>query len=90
VASKSLARQRELYEAGVIAQKDLEQAQADNARAAADLQRTQAALRMYGAGSDGVNQRFALRSPIDGLVVERNINPGMEVRPTSSPLRRCS
>jgi cobalt-zinc-cadmium efflux system membrane fusion protein len=90
VASKALARQRELYEAGVIAQKDLEQAQADNARAA-DQQRTQAALRMYGAsGSDGVNQRFALRSPIDGLVVERNINPGMEVRPTSRPLRRCS
>ncbi|MBV8272022.1 MAG: efflux RND transporter periplasmic adaptor subunit [Cupriavidus sp.] len=82
VASKALARQRELYEAGIVAQKDLEQAQADNARAAADQQRTQAALRMYGAsGGDGVNQRFALRSPIDGLVVERNINPGMELRP---------
>lgn len=86
VAAKSLARQRELYQAGVIAQKDLEQAQADSARAAADLQRTQAALRMYGAaGGDAVNQRFALRSPIDGLVVERNINPGMEVRPDQQP-----
>jgi len=82
VASKALARQHELYEAGIVAQKDLEQAQADNARAAADQQRTQAALRMYGAsGGDGVNQHFALRSPIDGLVVERNINPGMELRP---------
>jgi cobalt-zinc-cadmium efflux system membrane fusion protein len=86
VAAKSLARQRELYQAGVIAQKDLEQSQADNARAAADLARTQAALRMYGAGGgDAVNQRFALRSPIDGLVVERNINPGMEVRPDQQP-----
>ena len=86
VASKALARQRELYEAGIIAQKDLEQAQADNARAAADQQRTQVALRMYGAsGNDGVNQRFALRSPIDGLVVERNINPGMELRPDQPP-----
>jgi len=86
VAAKSLSRQRELYQAGVIAQKDLEQAQADNARAAADSARTQAALRMYGAGGgDAVNQRFALRSPIDGLVVERNINPGMEVRPDQQP-----
>jgi len=86
VASKALARQRELYQAGIIAQKDLEQAQADNARAAADQQRTQAALRMYGAsGGDSVNQRFALRSPIDGLVVERNINPGMELRPDQPP-----
>ncbi len=86
VAAKALARQRELYQAGVVAQKDLEQAQGDSARAAADLQRTQAALRMYGAsGGDAVNQRFALRSPIDGLVVDRNINPGMEVRPDQQP-----
>ncbi|AZG15843.1 MULTISPECIES: efflux RND transporter periplasmic adaptor subunit [Cupriavidus] len=86
VAAKSLARQRELYQAGVIAQKDFEQAQADNARAAADLARTQAALRMYGAGGgDAVNQRFALRSPIDGVVVERNINTGMELRPDQQP-----
>ncbi|WP_137926376.1 efflux RND transporter periplasmic adaptor subunit [Cupriavidus sp. 2SB] len=85
VASKSLARQRELYDAGIISQKDFEQAQADSARASADTQRTQAALRMYGAGGDAVNQRFALRSPIDGLVVERNINPGMEVRPDQQP-----
>lgn len=86
VAAKALVRQRELYGAGIIAQKELEQAQADNARAAADLQRTQAALRMYGAaGGDSVNQHFALRSPIDGLVVERNINPGLEVRPDQQP-----
>ncbi|WER50012.1 efflux RND transporter periplasmic adaptor subunit [Cupriavidus sp. WKF15] len=89
VASKALARQRELYAAGVIAQKDLEQAQGEAARATADLQRTQAALRQYGAiVGEGVN-RFALRSPIDGLVVERNINPGMELRPdqpTTAPL----
>ncbi len=87
VAAKSLARQRELYSAGIVAQKELEQAQADSARAAADQQRTQAALRMYGAaaGGDAVNQRFALRSPIEGLVVERNINPGMELRPDQAP-----
>ncbi|SOY95012.1 PUTATIVE TRANSPORT/EFFLUX TRANSMEMBRANE PROTEIN [Cupriavidus taiwanensis] len=88
VAAKALARQRELYGAGIIAQKELEQAQADAARAAADLQRTRAALSQYGAataGPDGVNQRFALRSPIDGLVVERNINLGTELRPDQPP-----
>jgi len=86
VAAKALARQRELYDAGIVAQKELEQSQADAARAAADLQRTQAALRQYGqAGADIVNQRFALRSPIEGLVVERNINPGMELRPDQPP-----
>lgn len=89
VAGKALARQRELYQAGVIAQKDYEQAQADSARASAELQRTQAALRQYGAmgkgGAAGGGDAFSLRSPIDGLVVERNINPGMELRPDQPP-----
>ncbi|AQV97032.1 efflux transporter periplasmic adaptor subunit [Cupriavidus necator] len=88
VAAKALARQRELYGAGIVAQKELEQAQADAARAAADLQRTQAALSQYGTAAGGagaVIQRFPLRSPIDGLVVERNINLGMELRPDQPP-----
>jgi cobalt-zinc-cadmium efflux system membrane fusion protein len=92
VASKALARQRELYEAGIIAQKELEQVQAEAARASAELQRSQGALRQYDqydqydAGGPQVRAKsgaggFALRSPIAGVVVERNINPGMEVRP---------
>lgn len=86
-AGKALARQRELFAAGVVAQKDLEQTQADAARASADLQRTQAALRQYGAPAqgDGAVNRFALRTPIDGLLVERNINVGMELRPDQPP-----
>jgi cobalt-zinc-cadmium efflux system membrane fusion protein len=87
VASKALARQRELYEAGIVAQKEYEQTQADAARANADMQRTQAALRQYGPAAQGPGgmARFVLRSPIDGLVVDRNINPGMELRPDQPP-----
>jgi len=86
-AGKALARQRELYNAGIVAQKELEQTQADAARASADLQRTQAALRQYGAAAqgEGASNRFALRTPIDGLLVERNINVGMELRPDQPP-----
>ncbi|MGO4325892.1 efflux RND transporter periplasmic adaptor subunit [Cupriavidus sp. 2TAF22] len=85
-AGKALARQRELYDAGVVAQKDLEQTQADAARASADLARTQATLRQYGSPAAGGGMaRFALRTPIDGLLVERNINVGMELRPDQPP-----
>lgn len=89
MAGKAMARQRELYDAGIIAQKELEQTQAESARAGAELQRAQAAARQYGNAPEGnaaggIN-RFALRAPIDGLVVERNINPGMEVRPDQPP-----
>lgn len=92
LASKGLARQRELYGAGIVAQKDLEQAQAEAARASAELQRAQAALRQVGGelgkpGAVGVGapDRFALRAPIAGLVVERNLNPGMQLRPDQPP-----
>lgn len=88
VASKALARQRELYDAGIVAQKELEQVQAEAARASAELQRSQGAMRQYDAGAAEPGTKagtgFALRSPIAGVVVERNINPGMEVRPDQS------
>ncbi|HTP61911.1 MAG TPA: efflux RND transporter periplasmic adaptor subunit [Burkholderiales bacterium] len=83
LAQKSLARIAELTEAGVAPAKDLQAAQADAARAAAERARTASRLKLYGATSGQVDQRFVLASPIAGVVVERNINPGQEVRPDS-------
>lgn len=84
---KTLQRQRELFEAGVLARKDLELAEADSARAEAEVARAQARTSLYGSVA-GVNQQLGLRADIHGTVVERNINPGQEVRPdsTSTPL----
>jgi len=60
------------------------QAPAKAGRSATDLARTQSARAMervtlYGGGSD-VDVSLALRSPIAGVIVERNINPGEELR----------
>ncbi len=82
LARQALQRQRELFEAGVVARKDLEQAQADAARAQAEVDRAQARTRLYGS-SAGVNQMLGLRSDMAGTVVERNLNPGQELRPDS-------
>lgn len=82
LARKALARQRELFDAGVLARKDLELAEADSARAEAEAARALARTRLYG-GATGVNQQLGLRSEIRGTVVERNINPGQELRPDS-------
>lgn len=83
LTQRTLARQRELFEAGVIARKDLELAEADAARALAETQRAQARTRLYGGGV-GVDQRLALSAGIAGVVVERNLNPGQELRPDQS------
>lgn len=79
-AERSLARAQDLAQAGIVAAKDLEQAQGDLARGRAESERTQLRLRSLG-GAVTVDQRYALRSPLAGVVVERNANVGMEWRP---------
>lgn len=81
LARQNLTRIEELHAAGVSPTKDLQAAQADFARAESELARAEARLRTYGAQAGAVDQRFSLRSPIAGVVVERNLNPGQELRP---------
>jgi membrane fusion protein, heavy metal efflux system len=86
LARKNLARIQELFDAGVAPAKDLQAAQADVARSTADLERTREKLKLYGKTREEqmrVDQSFHLKSPIAGVVVERNLNPGQEVRPDS-------
>lgn len=83
LTQKSLQRQRELFEAGIVAKKDLEQSEADAARAQAEVDRAHGRTRLYGSAT-GVNQQLALSASIKGVVVERNLNPGQEVRPDQS------
>ena len=81
LAEKNLSRLRELHAAGVSPRKELITAEADYARAEAELARASGKIKLYGGGSESVDQNLALASPIDGVVVERNINPGQELRP---------
>lgn len=80
LSEKNLARVTELHENGVAPRKDLAQAEAEQARAKGELARAQGRVRLYGGGA-GIDQTLALKSPIAGIVVERNLNPGQEVRP---------
>jgi cobalt-zinc-cadmium efflux system membrane fusion protein len=79
LSEKALRRQRELFEAGIVARKDLEQVEADALRTQAESDRALAKTRLYGGGH-AVNQQLVLSSGIHGVVVERNVNPGQEVR----------
>jgi cobalt-zinc-cadmium efflux system membrane fusion protein len=82
LAQKSLSRAQELHTAGVIPEKDVHAALADQARAQAERDRTLAREKLYGKSSgSAVDQQFRLTSPIAGIIVERNLNPGQEVRP---------
>jgi membrane fusion protein, heavy metal efflux system len=81
VAKQALDRQRELHAAGIVADKDLQKTQADAVSAQAEADRASRRLAGLGGASDG---SYTLRTPLAGIVVERNLNPGLEFRPEQS------
>jgi cobalt-zinc-cadmium efflux system membrane fusion protein len=81
LAERNLTRVRELFDHGAAPKKDLDSAEADYARALAEKQRTAARLAIYGSSSDAANEVFLLPSPLAGILVEKNVTPGQEVRP---------
>jgi cobalt-zinc-cadmium efflux system membrane fusion protein len=90
-AARELARQRELFAVRATAQRDLEAAESNERQARAERERAEKRARLLGGGGTGrggaggdpagrVTQAFTLRSPIDGEVIARTANPGVEVQ----------
>ena len=83
LATQVLDRQQSLFDVGVVARKEVEQAAAEKARAQAELKRAQARTDLYGSKNTAL-QQLVLRSDVPGVVVERNITTGQEIRPDST------
>lgn len=79
LSERTLARVRELHAAGVVPTKELQSAQADYERSRAERSRTMVREKNFG-GARGVDQMFRVVAPIDGVVVDRRITIGQEVR----------
>jgi cobalt-zinc-cadmium efflux system membrane fusion protein len=80
LAERTLARVRELFDHGAAAQKDVENAEAACISATSERNRAQARLSLYGGSDNGADDMYLLRTPLAGVVVEKNVNPGQEVR----------
>jgi membrane fusion protein, heavy metal efflux system len=79
--ARALTRVRDLYEHHVAAAKDLEQAQNDAAQARAEVDRAAARVRSFGDQGEDVAGVYMLRAAIGGVVVDRLLSAGTEVRP---------
>ena len=77
---KALARVKTLKEHGAAAQKDVESAQADFDRGLAEKERAEASLQLLGNTSGNFNDVYHVTSPIAGIVVDKNINVGQQLR----------
>jgi cobalt-zinc-cadmium efflux system membrane fusion protein len=79
---QSYDRAKQLYEAQGIARRDLEAAEADWHQAEAEALRAKARLNNFaGKSTDG---QFQLRAPLSGIITERQVNAGSEVRPDAA------
>lgn len=82
LADRALSRARDLLEHHAAAQKDVEAAEADHARAQSEKERALATLALYGGDGTAaeVTGLFSLKAPVAGVVVDKAVNPGQEVR----------
>jgi len=85
---KALERSKVLLDGGVVAHKELESAQADMAQSQAEAERTKSRLHNLGINHATFgNESFTLKAPMAGMIVDRQVNLGNEVRPdAASPL----
>jgi cobalt-zinc-cadmium efflux system membrane fusion protein len=75
-------RARQLYDSKGLALKDLESAESDWRQAQAEAQRATARIKNLSSNSVSTAEgKFILRAPIDGVISERQVNAGSEVRP---------
>jgi len=79
-ADKTFTREKELLAHGAAAQKDVEAAEAAYVAALAERDRSEQVLANYGGSVTNTTAGYTLRSPIAGVLVDKNINPGQELR----------
>jgi cobalt-zinc-cadmium efflux system membrane fusion protein len=80
-AQKAYERSKLLLQHGAAAQKDVEVAEAAYIAVKAEHDRAEYRLANYGGSDHNTNTIYMLRTPLAGVVVDKNINPGQEVRP---------
>lgn len=80
VASKAMERTRTLSKEGAVSDREVAQVDADFKKARADVGRMSAQLQALGINATDPAVRVEIRAQIGGIVVERNVLLGQEVR----------
>lgn len=81
MTKKNLDVAQELYKTNVYSDKDLITAQNDYKAATANLDMVSQYLKIFGATAGKADAEYKVSSPIDGYVVQKNLNEGMDIRP---------
>jgi membrane fusion protein, heavy metal efflux system len=80
VAEKNLEATRDMYKGGIASEKDYLTAQKETDKARSVLNKTKTILSIYG----GNQSDYVVKSPISGFIVEKFVNPNMQIRPDNA------
>ncbi|WP_338869951.1 efflux RND transporter periplasmic adaptor subunit [Spirosoma sp. SC4-14] len=77
LAEKNLRVTQDLFETKLTSQREVVAAQKEVERAQADVNRIKEVSRIYGIGKSSI---YTVKAPIDGYVIEKNVNRDMQLR----------
>lgn len=81
LAEGAYERAKSLFEHGVLPHKELQEAENALTHAKDDVSQSLMHLHNLGVTDEHINNRYWVRSPVAGVITERHVNPGLEVRP---------
>ena len=80
VSEKNLAATQDMYKSGISSEKEYLAAVKETEKAKSEYNRVKTVLSIYG----GSKSNYIIKSPISGYIVEKFINPNMQIRPDNS------
>ena len=82
VAVRDAANTEQLYKSSFASQNDLVAARAQLEKSRSAFRGAEQVLKVYGANGGAASGKpvYTVKAPVSGFVVERNINPGMQLR----------
>src|SRR5258708_4766290 len=80
VEEKNLARAQELFQAGMMSEKEFAAAKKDYNNALSELNERTQILKLYGGSSSDLDAIYNVVAPRSGYIVERSITEGTQIR----------
>jgi cobalt-zinc-cadmium efflux system membrane fusion protein len=77
VSEKNLAASEDMYKSGISSEREYTSSQKDFEKAQSELRRAETILSIYGTDKQ---TNFIVKAPISGYIVEKYINPNMQIR----------
>jgi cobalt-zinc-cadmium efflux system membrane fusion protein len=84
IAKRNADNTEQLYKTKFSSETDLVNSRKQLEIANSELERSGQVLKLYGGASSGKQPIFTVRAPESGFIVERNVNPNMQIRSDNS------